>query len=225
MAYDQKPEIKSAEYKVQSAEKSVDIAKGGMFPRLTAFGSVGSGYSNQTLEPDGAPYFQGPLPTGAYTQSGEPVLSDVTLYNFTQTPFTDQVDNNLNESVGLSISIPIFNGLSNRTSIKRARLLYEHSKYSADIARQQLLKSIQQAHADAVAALNRYQAAEKNASAMKESFRYTERKYEAGLLNSVDYITIKNNHTKADSDLLQARYDFIFRLKVLDFYMGKPLVY
>ncbi len=225
MAYDQKPEIKSADYKVQSAEKSVDIAKGGMFPRLTAFGSLGSGYSNQTLQPDGDPYFTGPLPTGAYTQSGETVLSDVTLYNFTQTPFTDQVDNNLNQSVGLSLSIPIFNGFSNQTNIKRAKLLYAHTKYSSDITRKELLKSIQQAHADAVAALNRFTAAEKNQAAMKESFRYTERKYDAGLLNSVDYITIKNNLTKAESDLLQAKYDFIFRLKVLDFYMGKPLAY
>ncbi len=153
------------------------------------------------------------------------MYTDISSYSFQLTPFSDQLDQNLSKTIGASLEIPIFNGWFVQNNIRRSKLLYEHTKYGAEITRQQLRKSIQQAHADAVAALNRYSASDKNAEAMKESFRYAERKFDAGLVNSLDLATMQNNLARAESDRLQAKYDFIFRLKVLDFYMGKPLVY
>jgi outer membrane protein len=224
-AVNEKPEIKSADFKVQSAERSLAIARGGMYPRLRAFGSVSSGYSNQALQRTGDPIFDGLVETGAVTQSGEAVLNQLTLYQFEQTPFADQLDQNLNETVGLSLEIPIFNGWFTQNNIRRAKLLHDHARFGADLARQQLRKSIQQAHADAQAALNRFNAAGKSAEALRESFRYAERKYDAGLVNALDLSTVQINAARAESEHLQAKYDFIFRLKVLDFYLGKPLVY
>ncbi len=225
-----KPEIKSAEFRMQSADKSLSIARGAMFPRISAFGSINTGYSNQTsrLKSLGGDYL-GDVITPYYvaTPAGNYPVFTPTYSGaaFEDSPFSSQVEDNLNKSVGVNINIPIFNGWSTQTNIKRAKLNSENAKYSAQITKNQLLKSVQQAHADAIAAMNRHTAAQKNVKSMEESFRYTEKKYEAGLLNSLDFITIQNNFSKAQSDLLQAKYDFIFRLKVLDFYLGKPLVY
>ena len=100
----------------------------------------------------------------------------------------------------------------------------KYSGYALDLQKQQLFKSIQQAHIDAVNASKQYQAATKSVDALKTSFSYTEKKFNVGMINTVDYTTTKNNLAKAESDLLQAKYQLIFRIKVLDFYMGKPLM-
>ncbi|MFI5218603.1 MAG: TolC family protein [Bacteroidia bacterium] len=218
------PEIKSSEYKVQSAEKGLSIAKGSTWPRLSLFGSWGTNYSDQSQNLTQT-IDKGLQPNGSYTQSGEPIYSQSYDFILEDTPFSDQANDNLNKSFGFSLSVPIFNGLSANTNVKRARLNLENAKYSSELTKNQLYKSIQQAHTDAVAALNRYKAADKSVAALTESFTYTEKKYNAGLLTSIDYTTARNNLTKSESDMLQAKYDFIFRLKVLDFYMGKPLVY
>lgn len=225
-----KPEIKSADLKVQSAEKGLAIAQGARFPRLSMFGSLSTGYSNQSqrIKTLGGEYL-GDIPTLNYvtTPVGNyyvfiPSFSSATFEN---SPFSTQFEDNLSKSFGFSLSIPIFNGLSAQTSVTRARLNLENVKYSSELTKNQLYRSIQQAHADAIGALNKYHAAEKSADALKEAFSYTEKKYNAGLLTSLDFTTAQNNLSKSESDLLQAKYDFIFRLKVLDFYMGKPLVY
>ena len=80
-----------------------------------------------------------------------------------------------------------------------------------------------QAYADAMAALKKFNATEKALVSMEESFKYTEKKFEVGLVNTVDYNTSKNQLTSTQSDLLQAKYDFIFRIKILNFYRGEPI--
>lgn len=217
------PEIKSTETKNQSAEKSLAIARGGRFPRLTLFGSLSTGYSNQSQRYAGSPVLQGYFPSGAVTASGEDVLQPVYTYSIEDIPFNDQLDNNYNKSLGLSLSIPVFNGFAAHTNVKRAKLNLQSARLADEQVRNNVYKNIQQAHADAQASQNRYRAAQKSADALQEAYNYTEKKYNAGLLNSLDYVTAKNNLNKAQSDLIQAKYDFILRLKILDFYSGKPL--
>jgi outer membrane protein len=86
-----------------------------------------------------------------------------------------------------------------------------------------LRKTIQQAYADAKAALNNYESAQSGVKAARESFRYAEQKFNVGAMNSVDYNNSKKDFEKTESDLLRAKYEFIFKSTVLDFYMGKPL--
>jgi len=224
------PEIKSAEYKLQSAEKGLAIARGARFPRLSMFGSLSTGYSNQSQRKKtlGGDYID-----SYATDYFVPTIIDTfivfaPLYSsptYEDTPFSDQLEDNFNKAFGFNLSIPVFNGWATNTSVKRSKLNYENAKYSFELTKNSLFKSIQQAHADAIASLKKYHAAEKNVSALNEAFSYTEKKFTAGLLTSLDYTTARNNLTKAESDKLQAKYDLIFRLKVLDFYMGKPLVY
>lgn len=224
MAITKQPEIKSADIKLQSAEKGLAIARGSLLPRLSLFGSLSSSYSSEAQRSVGDRIFGGNLPAGT-TASGEAVTSPFYYFNYEKTPFSDQIDQNFYKSVGLSLNIPIFNGFSSQNSVKRAKLNLENTKYSSELTKNQLYKSIQQAHLDAVAALNKYKAAEKSSEALRETYSYIEKKFTAGLITSLDLLTARNNLTKAESDVLQAKYDFIFRLKVLDFYQGKSLAY
>ena len=98
------------------------------------------------------------------------------------------------------------------------------AQYSLDQTKQQLYKEIQQAHNDAIAARDRFYSATEAVNSYKESFHYTEQKYTVGMVNSVEYNIAKNNYIKAESELLRAKYQYIFSVKILDFYRGTPLM-
>lgn len=219
------PEVKAAETRLLSAEKGVTIAKGAYYPRLTAFGSISSFYSSSSENRIAGFTDNGLQPNGNVTTSGELVLAPSNTPVFEKYSYVDQLDNNVNKGVGLSINIPLFNGLTTRTNVNRAKLNYENAKFSADLTRNQVFQSIQQAHADATAAKMKYDATEKNLKAFEEAFQYAEKRFNAGLLNSLEYLTSTNNLTRTKIELLQAKYDFIFRVKVLDFYAGNPLIF
>jgi outer membrane protein len=199
------PEIKSVDYKVLSAKKGLHSARGGISPRFGISSSIGSGYSDNRERVIG------------FNSNLVPVTEIV--------PFSDQLHDNLSKSIGFNLTVPIFNGWQTKTNIGRAKINMKNAELSAQIAKNQLSKTIQQAHADANASYKKYTATTKSLEALKEAFKYTEQKMNAGLVNTIDYLNAKNNLNKAESDLLQAKYDYIFKTKVLDFYLGKPLVF
>jgi len=219
------PEIKSADLKVLSANLGIRIAQGGYIPRLSMFGSLSSGYSSTSKSLDGSPVYLGMTPTGYVTQSGEQVLSPSFSTNYKNTSFGDQIDNNLTKSLGLSLSIPIFNGFSARYNVSRARISGMNAEISSQQTKNGVYKSIQQAHTDAFASQKKYFALEKSVAALQEAFDYAEKRYNAGLTSSLEYLTATNNLTKGKIEFLQAKYDYIFRVKVLDFYAGNPLTF
>jgi outer membrane protein len=220
------PDIKSAEYKTISSKKSLAVARGGISPRIIFSGSIGTGYSGiaQRLAVPSA--YTGTFDTVGVTTAGDFVLTPgISDPQFETTPFSDQVNDNFNQSFGVFVTIPIFNGLQTKTSISRAKISMESSQLSLQLAKNQLQKNIQQAYADANAALKKYAATEKTVQAMEESFKYMQQRSDVGMVNAVDYNVSKNNLTKARSELLQAKYDYVFKTKVLDFYQGKPLAF
>ena len=218
------PEIKAADTRVQSAEKGVSIAKASFYPRLTAFGQLSSFYSSSSKKFAGGD-FNGFLPNGSITSGGDTVLSPDFTTRLEDNLYKDQLDENYNKAFGLSLSIPIFNGLSSQSNVKRAKLNLENSRYAAQLTRNQVYQSIQQAHSDAIAAKKRYDATSKSLSAFEEAYQYSEKRFNAGLINSLEFLTANNNLTRTKVELLQAKYDYIFRLKVLDFYAGNPLTF
>lgn len=187
------PQIKSASLRVQSAEKSVLIASGGRYPRLT----LGSSYSS-----------------GSRRFLDSAIPSD---------PFMDQIKNNASFNIGLSLSIPIFNGWQVKSNITNSRISLENAKYNLELEKNYLFKDIQQAYADAVAALKKYNSTEKSVVALQEAFRYSEQRFSLGLVNSLDYTTSKTRLNRAEADLISAKYEYIFKTKILDFYRGIPL--
>ena len=137
--------------------------------------------------------------------------------------FNEQIKNNKNSGVGLSLNIPILNGWQVNKNISNSKLNVETSQYNLEGTKKQLYKNIQQAYTDAVASLKKYNVSIKAIASTEESFRYTEQKFNVGMVTSVDYNAAKTQLLKSQSDMTQAKYEFVFKTKVLDFYKGLPL--
>jgi outer membrane protein len=221
------PEVEAAELNLEIAHEDIAIAQSGRYPSLSLSASYGSGYSDARQEVDEI-IPADPVPIGyAINQDNGGEIFDVYQYNFDYTyrtkPFSDQVRDNASTSISLGLSIPIFNKWQVNSSVSNAKINYQSAKYKLESTRKQLLKEIQQAHADARAAMKKYFATEKALEAMQESFRYTEKKFNVGLVTSLEYNTAKSQLNNTESELLQAKYEFVFKQKILDFYRGKPI--
>ena len=216
------PEVKSSELQLQSSVLGLNVAKGGVYPTLSFQASVGTGYSANSKNIESAT-FTGTQSTGLFTSIGDDVLQSQYDYTYSVTPFADQFKNNVNQTIGFNLSVPIFNGFTVRNSVSQAKVQIEIARTSLESLKNQIEKTIQQAYLDAVAALKKYRASGKSVSALQESFTYTEKRFEVGLVNAVDYNDAKNKLAKAKSDLLQAKYDYIFKTKILEFYQGKSI--
>lgn len=215
------PGVRSADLSVSSAEKGYDIARGGRYPVLSLGGSFGTGYSEGRLEI--AEVIEADPQMIGQTASGEGVFAPSFNYETQVIPFRDQLEENLNRSIGLSLRIPIFNNYQTRSGIGRSKIALENAKLQRQIVRDQLFKTIQQAHQDAHAALQSYRATEKNLEALEESFRYMEQRFNVGMVNITEYNDSKNRLAAAESELLQAKYEYVFRVQILDFYIGNPI--
>jgi outer membrane protein len=145
------------------------------------------------------------------------------INNLENVSFKDQWKNNKNSAVGLSLNIPILNGWQVNKNIANSRLNIENSQYSLEGTKKQLYKNIQKAYTDATAALKKFNASLKAVASSEESFRYTEQKFNVGMVTSVDYNASKTQLLNAQADMSQAKYEYIFKTKVLDFYKGIPL--
>ncbi len=217
-----RPEIKLAELNVDIAQKDVSIAQSSQSPVLSLSGSWGSGYSGLNME--GVNPYNDTIPIGFTQNSFEPVLSIYQNYRDTKVKdWSAQLNDNNNRTVGFYLNIPIFNGWQVRNSITRAKIARESAAFDLQLTRNNLRKMIEQAYADAVAALKKFGASERQVEAQLESFKYAEQKFNVGMITSVEYNEIKKELTLAQSDLLQAKYDYIFKTTILSFYMGKPL--
>ena len=213
--------IKSAQYGLLASEKTLNVAKGKLSPTLSATGSLGTGTSelnkNVSVNIVGAelaPYI---------TQSGESIYAQKTEIITTPKTFTDQFNENVNKSVGFTLSVPLFNGLQNITSIKNAKLNVLNAKYTQDLTEQNLYKTIAQAYANANAGLSKYNANKLSVEAAELSFNFTQQKFNAGAISVFEFNTAKTRLQNAQSNLIQSKYDYIFKLKVLDYYQGKEL--
>ncbi len=193
------PQIQSAEYNLQSAYEGLSIAQGGRSPNIFLNAQWGTGFSDVRQRIN--------MNTGDW--------EDV--------PFWDQMNGNQSTTVSMGLNVPIFNRWMTNTSISNARLTVLSSELSLETTKMDLYKNIQQSYADAVAARKKHLATEEALKSMEESFKYTEGKFEVGLVNTVDYNIEKTRLATTQSDLLQAKYDYIFKMKILDFYRGIPI--
>lgn len=219
------PEVKAQELRLKSADKAQNSAYGAMSPRLTLNASYGSGYSGNNKVPVGSPTVSF-VPVPFVDAQGNPVqffTQSVSYPDFEPKSFNDQLKDNLNQSLSFTLTIPLFNGLATNTGIKRARINNMNQKLQFDAIRNSLQQTVQRAYNDALAAFKQYQAAEKLVIAQKESFKYADIKYQQNLINLVEYTDAKIKLSNAENDFIRAKYDYIFKTKVIDFYQGKNL--
>lgn len=235
MARETLPEVKSAALRKESAHFNVKAQRGAFYPRLSLTGSVNSNYSSASdglrFVPDGGdPIISYPQIGVVGGQGGQPVYSSEPV----ETASGDLVDgygrreqlqDNIFRQVSIGLSIPIFNNLSTRSSYQRAVINRQLADVSAKEVDNTLRQNVETAYNDAVAAYKTYNSSLRQVSAREEAFRMTKQRFDIGATPFVEYQVAENDLFQARTDLARAKYDFILKKKVLDFYQGKPLEY
>lgn len=216
------PDIKSAELKWESATKARMVAAGALYPKLIFATTIGTGYStgDDAIVPGEVVQTPETITIGSSTET---IYFPTQEYSYQLLPLKTQLNENFNKTIGFQLNIPILNGLRSNIGFKNAKLNELNAYYTYETTELNLRKNVQQAYADAVGALKKYHATQKSAESFKEAYNYTRAKFDAGVSTSLDYNTAKTNLAKAESDMLQAKYTYVFKLKVLDYYEGKPL--
>ena len=231
-AIDILPELKSAIKNVESSKYDLRIARSGRFPTINVSSNFNTNYSSYANRP--RKFYEGitmqPMTVGYLTNNPletVSVLSPVPNVIGSDNDFTlvEQWKDYLSKSLSFSISFPIFNRHQTSSNIKRSKL----NKQIADInvleAKNQIRQTIETSYNDAIAASKSYSASLKQVQALEESFRIIKSQYNLGAINFTEYQVSNNNLVKAKNDLLSSKYDYIFKLKVLDFYQGKTLTF
>lgn len=225
------PEIKSAQLRIEEADLNYKISKGAYSPTLTVTAGFNTNYSSFADQDrdifDGTTMITQQI--GYVSTSGESVLADVTIPNVVDTqsgfPIGEQFRENISKNIGFNISVPIFNKMRTRADVQRSML----SKYRAEVSsyevKNQLRQNIESAYNDMIAASKTHAANQKQVEAMEEAYRVTENQFNLGAVNFVDYQVANNNLYMAKSDQVRSKYDFIFKQKILDFYLGKPITF
>ena len=220
IAINNQPIIKSAEVNVQSAEKQVGIAKGGYSPIVSISGQVNSNAAQdfQRAVPGGPTDYlivASTQPGGGrpiYTLSQQPLL-------YESYPFFDQFGDNINQFVGINLQVPIFNQFAVRNNVQSSKLQLEQAQVQLETQKNNLRQTIQRAYTDALASLKNYNAAEKSLEANQESWDYAQKRFEEGAMNIFDYDNTRSRYLNAMAQMLQSKYDYIFKIKVLEFYL------
>lgn len=161
--------------------------------------------------------------SGFYPQLNLNGSLGTSYYSTINRTFRQQMGDNFSKYLGLSLSVPLFNRLATRNRVRTARLQQENYALQLENAKKTLYKEIQQAWYNAAAAESKYASSHAATLASEESFRLMTQKYENGKANAVEFNEAKQNLMKAQSDELQAKYEYLFRTKILDFYKGVPI--
>jgi outer membrane protein len=219
------PEVKSADKNVESALRNIKVNQGSYYPRVSLNTGLSTNYSSIARD-NGLFEFTGETVVeqiGVVQTSGETVVS--TVPERISVPYSTgrQLSNNFGQSVSLGISIPIFNNYQVNSNVQRAKIAKEQADIIAEQTRQTLRQTIERAYNDVNSSGKAYQSSLKQVEAQEESFRAMKQRYDNGAANATDYELAENNLFQAKSDLLRAKYDYIFKLKILDFYQGKPI--
>lgn len=222
------PQVLAAEARRRSALYGLEAARGRLMPSLTMSAAIGSGYSGANRERIGNGTNLGFIPIGQVVGTGAQVvtLSEQIAFgegDFRTKRFGDQLEDNFNQNLTLNLSIPIFNGNQARAAMRNSRIRLMNADVQYEQVTNQLRFEIEQAYTDARAALNTYVANQKAVTALEEAFKYATVRYEQKVINAVDFNTTKTQYNNAQIGLIRAKYDFIFRTKILDFYMGNPI--
>jgi outer membrane protein len=223
------PEIKAATFRVESSNYGLKAARGNLYPRLSLNGSAFTNYSSAAVIRQNALLIDNPVIgfiDGAPNQAVRSIQTGVpTGGTIIEKPFGDQFSDNISRAASITLTIPVLNGFNARASLQRSRVTADQAKVNLTDAENRLRQAIETAYNDATAAVKTYNASLRAVKAREEAFRMTKQRYDAGASNYVDYQVSENNLFSAKSDLVRAKYDLIFKKKVLDFYQGKPIDY
>ncbi len=191
------PDVKMFNLRSLAAKQQIEIARANYYPRLSLGAGLNTSYSYQ--------------------------------FNYTgltpQQAFADQINQRFGQSIGMNLQIPIFNGYSARWGVRKAKISYQNALVQEQIVKNNLNKVVSQAVLDLRAAESRYTSTQNAFNAQKDAYYVVEQRYNVGLVNSLDFSTAQTNRNKAEIDMIQAKYDLIFRAKVIDYYLGRQITF
>jgi outer membrane protein len=221
IALNSQPSVKSAFFRERSAQFRLSATRGLQFPTITLFSNIRTNYSSgfadysfRTLTNE--------FDTLGYV-GGLPITTPKREVVSTPISFGDQFTQNLAKIVGLSMNIPILNGWQTRANIRAAKLNRMTTHLQMMQAENQLKQDVYTSFANAQNAFRSYHAARKSYEAFKKSLEYNEERYRAGAINSLQYHSARTAFANAEIQYIRTKYDYIFKLKVLDFYKGNPI--
>ncbi len=194
-----RPEIASASLRTKSALMGIDINKGGYWPRLNLGGNISTNFATSSAS-----------------------TSEV---NPTKQPFFSQLWDNLGAGLSLNLAIPIYSNRLYKSNVDRAKINALNVQLAEQNTKNQLRKNIEQASTDLKNAINKYSATRDQLASAEVSYKSIEKKFDVGLVTAIDYLVEKNNYTQALSNSIQAKYDYVFKSKILDFYVGKEITF
>lgn len=216
--------IKGSQMRVSAAEKGLYAAKGGLYPQLSLGYQLGTNYT--TNYQNVASTRDTVLPNGSFVYAGTtpvPVYQLVQIPTIVNTPFGDQFKNNIRHSVFLSLNVPIFNGWQSQYAVRQAKInlaTQQLNLYSAELT---LKQNVYKAHNNALNSIQKYYAAMRADEAAKRALDFARKRYELGLTSTVDLLVTQNSEFTTAANLAIAKYDLIFKMKVIDYYLGKEL--
>ncbi|KOY87489.1 hypothetical protein AD998_16305 [bacterium 336/3] len=219
--------LQSADLRIQSAERSIEIARAGLYPTLTLSGGLSSAYSSAAPDrlPDGTETISVPVTIGTLASNpNESVIAFQQIpVKFKENGFFNQMNFNRSTFVALNLNVPIYSQGRTRNATTQAKIQQKNQTYQSQLLRQQLRQTIEQAFNDMKLSQSNFEARQKQVESLDLNFKAVENRFNAGATNIIDYNLAKINLDQAKTNLIRSKYEYIFRIKVLDFYLNKPL--
>lgn len=233
LALREQPLQQANDLRIKAAEKNIAASRSSLYPSLSGFYSLGSSYNNKQVGPTGdTSFYQVPttdavakVNVGGTDYNVYPLqpFQTVAIPNYTKTKYFDQLSNNFNQGIGISINVPIFNNGSARIGYERSKLDLKNMQLQQEQADQTLKLNIYTAYSNAINALEKYNAGKKSVESAQKAYDFASRRYEVGLLSTIDLITNQNNLLRAKIQQLANHYDYVFKMKLLEFYKGQGM--
>ncbi|WP_031529343.1 TolC family protein [Dyadobacter crusticola] len=227
------PQMKAANLRIEAAKTNVDLARGAGMPSLTLSGGVYTTFSSAAPKERFVSDGSGESITEVVSQTdyiiynGEqlPIVQQVKTSNGALRTFTylDQLNFNRNSAINLNLNIPIFTNFRVKYNVANAKIQQKTYEYQAQQVQLTIRKNVEQAYIDMTNAAKRYSATANQVRALQETFRVSQVRFDVGAINSVEFNIAKANLDRANGNLVQTKYDYVFRTKILDFYMNRPL--
>jgi outer membrane protein len=219
--------IRSSSLKLSASEKGLAAAKGTRWPQLAINAQAGTNYATTYKDYTVTGITPTPI-SGSYaldTFGGHTyqLYQASPVYSTSITPLSKQFNNNFRQTISLGLNIPVFNAWQAQTSVKQAKINVLSQQLNKEQAELKLKQDVYKAYNDARNSIQKYSAAERAATAAQRAFDLAQKRYDLGLTNTVEYLTTQNTLYSSESKLAAAKYDLIFKLKVIDYYLGKEI--
>lgn len=217
--------IKSSELKVLASRKRLAAAKGALYPQIGINAQFGTNYATTFTEITDVSY-GGFEPSGGFVFGGTDtflVYQPKPAFQTRRIPLGNQFENNFRQTVTVGLNFPIFNAWQAQYNVRQAKINILAEELNQDQAQLKLRQDVYKAYNEALSAIQKYYAAGRAQDAAQRAFDFAQKRYTLGLTNTVEYLTTQNTQFVAESNLLSAKYDLIFKLKVIDYYLGKEL--